>query len=271
MRPPWRTDRPGAAGPIAKHHQPYVGGGAVLANLKQILLPIKPVLGPIWGRFRPYLEGDRPLAIRRRPAGWLRITGGRLLSPRVRQELPIRALRESEFNAFARAVPYYKGRWRYMSVASAVVGDLIDTYRLTTALELGPHLQPVVVGADVLELVPKAEIRTTGQILVHDARLVPWPIGDKRYDLFVALQVFEHLGQSQRDAYREVCRIARHAVISVPIDWQMTDPKNCHHQISPATALSWFAPVVPTRVEVGNGGHRKRLIYIFEDLPAVVG
>lgn len=187
-----------------------------------------------------------------------------------RQQAPIRPLRESEFNAMARTIPYYTGRWGYMSAACTLVGDLIDTYRLTTALELGPHIQPVVVGADLMDRMFKADLTTARPILIHDARNVPWPIADKQYDLFVALQVFEHLGSSQREAFAEVCRIARHAVISVPIDWQMADPSNCHHQISQATALSWFLPIIPTRVELGNGGSRKRVIYVFEDLPASI-
>jgi hypothetical protein len=78
--------------------------------------------------------------------------------------------------------------------------------------------------------------------------------------------VFEHLGDQQRAAFGEVRRVARHAIISLPIDWQMNDPTNSHHQISHERALSWFAPVVPTRVEVGNPGPKKRLIYVFEDL-----
>jgi hypothetical protein len=48
----------------------------------------------------------------------------------------------------------------------------------------------------------------------------------------------------------------------------MDDPTNIHHQLSHETALSWFAPVVPTRVEIGNPGRRKRLIYVFENLQA---
>jgi hypothetical protein len=43
-------------------------------------------------------------------------------------------------------------------------------------------------------------------------------VADNAYDLFVALQVFEHLGTSQREAFREVRRVARHAIISLPID-----------------------------------------------------
>ena len=38
-------------------------------------------------------------------------------------------------------------------------------------------------------------------------------------------------------------------------------PPNSHER-----ALSWFNPISPTRVEVGNPGPRKRLIYVFENL-----
>jgi hypothetical protein len=65
-----------------------------------------------------------------------------------------------------------------------------------------------------------------------------------------------------------VRRVARHAIISLPIDWEMKDPRNCHHRISNERALSWFAPITPTRVIEGNGGTHPRLIYVFEDLPA---
>jgi len=157
-----------------------------------------------------------------------------------------------------------------MSVACALAGDLIDTYRARTALELGAHLRPVIVGADVMDLDARSEstLEGAGRVVVHDATRAPWPVADKHYDLFVALQVFEHLGTRQNEAFREVCRTARHAIISLPIGWEMADPTNCHHQISPETALSWFAPVVPTRIELGNGGPKKRYIYVFENLPA---
>ena len=101
---------------------------------------------------------------------------------------------------------------------------------------------------------------------LHDATQPPWPIADKQYDLFVALQVFEHLRHEQNVAFMEVCRVAEHALISVPIDWEMDDPRNCHHRISEGRALSWFRPFSPSRVVVGNPGPRKRLIYVFENL-----
>ncbi|MET0801920.1 MAG: hypothetical protein ABWZ53_12215 [Actinomycetota bacterium] len=78
--------------------------------------------------------------------------------------------------------------------------------------------------------------------------------------------MFEHLGTSQRGAFDEVRRVACHAIISLPIEWEMDDPRNPHHGIPHERVLSWFAPTVPTRVIVGSPGYRQRLIYTFEDL-----
>jgi hypothetical protein len=102
----------------------------------------------------------------------------------------------------------------------------------------------------------------------HDATDFPWPFPDKAFDLFIALQVFEHLKDRQQEAFLEVRRIARHAILSLPIDWVMDDPRNCHHMISEQRALSWFAPVSPSRTVEHVTGRRKRLIFVFEDMPS---
>ena len=207
--------------------------------------------------------------VKRSAAIRLRILFDRAVLQALRRQPAIRPLRKEEFQAVAERFPYYKGRWKYMFVAGALSGDIIDTYRAKNALELGPHLRPVIVGADVMDLDERSRetLEGAGHVVVHDATVTPWPIADKRYDLFVALQVFEHLGTRQAEAFREVCRVARHAIISVPIDWQMADPTNCHHQLSAETALSWFLPLVPTRIVMGNDGPKKRLIFVFENLP----
>jgi SAM-dependent methyltransferase len=180
-------------------------------------------------------------------------------------------LTKAEFDVVAARHPYYRSRGRYMSVAAAQAGELITAHGLQSALELGPNLRPVVVGADVMDIraQPELDLPPPARFLLHDATRAPWPIADKQYDLFVALQVFEHLRDDQNAAFMEVCRVARHAVISVPIDWEMDDPRNCHHRISQGQALSWFRPFSPTRVAVGNPGPRKRLIYVFENLESV--
>lgn len=180
----------------------------------------------------------------------------------------IRPMSRPEFDEMAAAFPYYNGRWGYMSAALAQASTLIRRHRLQTALELGAPVRPIIVGADVMDIKARPELDPTIPITIHDATEAPWPVGDKAYDLFLALQVFEHLRDRQPEAFLEVRRVARNAIISLPIDWEMDDPRNCHHRISNERVLSWFAPIVPTRVIEGSGGRRRRLIYVFEDLPA---
>ena len=121
-----------------------------------------------------------------------------------------------------------------------------------------------------MERRPPGGLEDVGTVIVHDATQVPWPIPDKTYDLFIALQVFEHLEGEQADAFLEVRRVAlSRRTCSLPIDWTMADPTNAHHQLSDATVRSWFAPVEPTRIVTGNAAPAKRLLYVFEDLPPV--
>jgi hypothetical protein len=219
------------------------------------LRPLRPWLRPVW-----YRALDLTGRIERTPD---RILAGLDLRDRA-----VRPIRRADFDAMVAAFPYYRGRWGYMSAALAEAGQLIVRHDVRNALELGAPVRPILVGADVMDYKARPELDPTIPITIHDATEVPWPIGDKAYDLFLALQVFEHLRDRQPEAFREVRRIARHAIISLPIDWHMDDPRNCHHMIPEERVLSWFAPVVPTRVIEGSGGKSRRLIFVFEDLPA---
>ncbi len=243
----------------------------MIVRLKDRLRPFRGVLLPIWRRVEPIVSEGFPHSI----PTLARLAAGRAgdmwRAARRRPEPPIRPLRSHELVRLATTVPYYRARRGYMSVAGVAAADLIDRKSLRTALELGPHLRSLIVGADVMDLSARSELRAEGRVIVQDATRPPWPVGDKAYDLFVALQVFEHLGTRQPETFREVRRVARNAILSLPIDWEMDDPRNCHHRLSHERVLSWFAPVVPTRVLVGNPGRRKRLIYVFEDLPAPEG
>lgn len=245
-----------------------IEGDAILARLKRLLRPLRPVLLPVWRRVRPLVEFGGRERLRMRLARARDEELARVDRLRGRPPAPIRPLRRYEILALAERVKYYKARTGYMTVAAGIAGDLIDRHRLTSALELGPHIRPLIVGADVMDITSPADLESEGRVILHDATRSPWPVDDRQYDLFVGLQVFEHLGKRQDVAFREVCRVARHAVISLPIDWDMADPKDCHHRLSSEKVLSWFLPVVPTRVVLGNGGSKKRFIYVFEDLPA---
>lgn len=178
----------------------------------------------------------------------------------------VRPLNKAEFDDVEARYPYHRGRWPYMSAAGAIAAALIERDDLHTALELGPNVRPVIVGADVMDHLKRPEIEAEGRVVIADATVAPWPFADKAYDLFVALQVFEHLAGRQADAFREVRRVARHAIISLPIDWDLEDTTDIHHGLTEEAVRAWFLPVEPTRVELGNAGSRKRLIFVFEDL-----
>ena len=180
---------------------------------------------------------------------------------------PIVPISRRSFDEMAAAFPYYRNRWPYTSVALAEAARIIRDRDVRTALELGAPVKPILVGARVMDIKARPELDTNVEITLHNAVRTPWPFDDKQFDLFIALQVFEHLGSSQSAAFREVRRVARHAILSLPIDWEMADPSDPHHQISDETVRSWFAPIGPTRVLEGNPGRRRRLVYVFEDLP----
>src|SRR5262249_26938878 len=226
----------------------------LIAWLKRVLRPLRPILLPAWRLIRPRLETSTAWRPWTPPSG--PITG------------PIRPLTEPEFDALASEYPYYTSRGRYMSVAARVAGELIVAHDARSALELGPHLQPIVVGADAMELRanPSLRLEPTSRVIVHDATETPWPFADRAYDLFVGLQVFEHLGTSQNAAFHEVARVARNAMISLPIEGEMASPNDRPHVIPRDRALSWFLPWRPPRIVVGTPGGRPRLVYVFENL-----
>lgn len=235
----------------------------MLRRLKLWLRPLRPVLLPIWRPIRPYVQRSPRLPARRSVVIERMATYRRWVEDRLGR---IRPITKAEFDAVVKRYPYYRGRWPYMSVAAREVADLISRYRLRTALELGPHLRPLIVGADAMVLSPTEDLDAEGSVIVQDARETPWAVPDGAYDLFVALQVFEHLDGRQSAAFGEVCRVARHAVISLPIDWVLEDATDIHHGIPQERVLGWFAPRVPTRIVEGNPSPGRRVIYIFEHL-----
>jgi hypothetical protein len=238
------------------------------ANLRRRLRLLRPVLLPIWRRLRPFVTETSPTYLPKVAARASVRAEDAIRRFRGRSARPIRALHHIELVDLAAAVPYYKHRIVYLDAGAKVATDLIKRRNLRTALELGPHLRSLVVGADTMDIHALPELKSETRLILHDARATPWPIPDKAYDLFLAFQVFEHLGSDQAAAFLEVRRVARHAILSLPIDWEMKDPTNSHHRLSEAFVLGWFTPVVPTRIVKGNAGHRKRLLFVFEDLPA---
>jgi hypothetical protein len=231
----------------------------LIARLKRLLWPLRPVLHPIWRAIQPLVGRNEAVrAAANTPPAVLKVK---------HERGTIRPLTKREFTFIEANDSYYRGRWSYMSVAAQQASELIARHDLHTALELGPWGRPLIVGADAMDRIERPDLQTEGILVVHDATVAPWPVADKAYDLFVGLQVFEHLKGKQAIAFAEVVRTARHAIISLPIDWVLEDTRNSHHGLTEEHVRSWFQPIEPTRVVLGNPGPKKRLIFVFEDLP----
>jgi hypothetical protein len=117
-------------------------------------------------------------------------------------------------------------------------------------------------------------------IFIHNATDVPWDfIRDKQYDLFLALQVFEHLKRDKvRGVFAEARRIARNIIISLPYKWNV--PSNMlmypsHHMIDENTVVEWTDGELPapdltmliprqgTKISQGE-----KMIFVWKHLPS---
>jgi len=144
---------------------------------------------------------------------------------------------------------YYAGRWAYFREVIKMVEEIDPR----SVLELGPALFTIVKNSDIMR---KPEIDVWGapadvqaMEYLHDATITPWPVC-KKYDLFIALQVFEHLTGRQAQAFQEVKRIARYAILSLPYKWDCpVDNANYpeHHMIDESTILGWTNGEAPQK------------------------
>lgn len=136
-------------------------------------------------------------------------------------------------------------RWEYHRRALDIVQGLA-LRAPGDVLEMGTMGASLVIGSDTLDYGvnwPKGPQQAT---YFHDARIVPWPIEDKRYRCFVALRVFQHLVPEQRACFAEAKRVARNVVILVPGEYKTNAMKG--HETGPVTPeqfLEWNGGVAP--------------------------
>lgn len=167
---------------------------------------------------------------------------------------------------------YYIGRWEYYKK----VIDLIRRLEVSNVLELGPGFLPIVPSSDVM-LSPEDDKYgrpdgVEGRVIIQDATIKSWPIPDKHYDLFIALQVWEHLDNKQQRAFREVRRISKRAILSFPYRWSGGDQSSlhrAHRDIDKELIGDWTLNTTPVEiVEIPRTGPEfskgERLIYYWE-------
>lgn len=147
----------------------------------------------------------------------------------------------------------YGNRFAYMRIAI----DILKRCNAKSVLELGAKEIPLTSG-DTMDIIAPATY-------VVDASIIPWPIKDKQYDFFVALQVFEHLDikrEGQVACFKEAARISKNIIISLPYKWKADE---CHSNIDDQTMLKWSSGLKPSE-EYLIDGFLKRKIYFWKDV-----
>lgn len=147
---------------------------------------------------------------------------------------------------------YYEGRWAYFS---EVINIIKENEGISRVLELGPAFQTIVKNCDTM-VKPENDVwgrpqKDVAKEYEHDATVVPWPINDKEYDLFIALQVWEHLAGRQKEAFKEVMRTSKMAILSFPYKWDCPkDNANYpeHHMIDEKVISEWTLNIKPCKI-----------------------
>lgn len=102
-------------------------------------------------------------------------------------------------------------------------------------IEVGSHVFPLFKDSFRVE-------KDVGKIkphLVWDITNTPLPIEDKAFDLFISLQVWEHLEGKQQVAFKEVMRISRSAILGFPLHWKNVPKEDCHYNITEEIISEW--------------------------------
>jgi len=182
----------------------------------------------------------------------------------------IKTIKYSDFKKLRKEdSEYYSlNRWKYFKR----VIKLIKKIKPKSVLELGAYKLPIVKNSEVMDI---KKMRCTN--IIYDATKTPWPIKDKQYDLFIALQVWEHLREKQQQAFKEVMRISRSAILSFPLNWKLPKDINYfknkdknkqfikkHEGITGKKISEWTLNVKPIKKIKVRDLFGERLIYLYK-------
>jgi len=133
-----------------------------------------------------------------------------------------------DFNRVKANNPYWSDRWNYLSV----VVDFLKKLEFKTSLEIGAKELKLVSTSDTMDIE-----QYDGLTYLHDVT-TKLPIEDKKYDILIALQVWEHLGDKKQEAFKEAMRVSKTMLLSFPYLWDC--PKDLsHHNIGREQIAEW--------------------------------
>lgn len=139
-----------------------------------------------------------------------------------------------------------KQRWLYLEKVAEIAKDINPT----TAVEVGCFGVPIILDANTIDINSKQK-----PTYILDVSKTPYPFKDKQYDLFIALQVWEHLDGKQIEAFNEVKRISKNAILSFPYKWK--NGHISHIDIDEAKISEWTQELKPDLIIIVHS----RIIY----------
>ena len=145
-------------------------------------------------------------------------------------------------------------RWDYMSFVIDNLKELCpDDYKL---IESGTSEMPLSDQSYLYEY-PKCDLN----VIPYRYEIVQDPFYDKQFDAFCALQVWEHL-DNQSEAFREVMRISKSAILSFPYMWSAGKGHDSRHTgIDDKKINEWTCGIKPEITKLIN--NRMVCIWLF--------
>ena len=111
--------------------------------------------------------------------------------------------------------------------------------------------------SDTLDINPNYISNKHTSQYVFDARNTPWGIPEKKYDVVVALQVLEHFRPNQLKVFKEIKKIAKQAIITLPYKWDIKDIHDCHYMITDKKIAEFTDNEIPYSKEKVLGNHNR--------------
>jgi hypothetical protein len=142
---------------------------------------------------------------------------------------------------------HLEGRWYYHNKAIETL-KCLDINLPENVLEMGTVGMQLVENSHTIDFDEHWNFPGKNPTYNHNAKITPWPIENKKYDVFVALRVFQHLQPKQKEAFLEAKRIAKHIILCIPIksndDISFTKPLG----ITLEQLIEWNNGILPNKI-----------------------
>lgn len=151
------------------------------------------------------------------------------------------------------------------------IKKLNENYWLNSKDTRWKYIHYVIELAKSLKISSICEAGANGIPLNNTSYLLTYPEHDlnnldlskfkEKFDLFIALQVWEHL-ENQQKAFENVCEISKKIILSFPYKWKTGDEQ--HKKIDDEKIAEWTCNLKPTSTKEILCGKLIRKVYYWD-------